>query len=152
MCNNPVLKSPDFNHLFILHIDASDHEAGGVLLQESPDGILHPVSYTSAKFKPHQRAYSTIEKEALSLILALQKYECYLLGASEVLIYTDHNPLTFIDKMKQHNQRLLRWSLYLQQFNIKIRHIKGVDNHIADALSRLSSSSDTSTSKTYYHP
>ncbi|XP_064089975.1 uncharacterized protein LOC135203981 [Macrobrachium nipponense] len=62
--------------------NASDAGAGGVLLQES-DGILHPVSYTSTKFKHHQKSYSTIEKEALSLVLALQKYECYLLGAAE---------------------------------------------------------------------
>ena len=139
LCNNPVLKSPDFNRPFILHIDACDSGAGGILLQESSDGVLHPVSYTSSKFKPHQRAYSTVEKEALSLVLALQKYECYLQGASEISIFTDHNPLVFLDKTKTHNQRLLRWSLYLQQFPLKIHHIKGVDNVMADALSRLSS-------------
>ncbi|XP_068236136.1 uncharacterized protein [Palaemon carinicauda] len=116
--------------------DASDAGAGGVLLQES-DGILHPVSYTSTKFKHHQKSYSTIEKEALSLVLALQKYECYLLGAAEVLVFTDHNPLTFLDKMKSHNQRLLRWSIYLQKFPLQIRHIKGTENIMADALSRL---------------
>ncbi|XP_064088186.1 uncharacterized protein LOC135202611 [Macrobrachium nipponense] len=115
---------------------ASDAGAGGVLLQES-DGILHPVSYTSTKFKHHQKSYSTIEKEALSLVLALQKYECYLLGAAEVLVFTDHNPLTFLDKMKSHNQRLLRWSIYLQKFPLQIRHIRGTENIMADALSRL---------------
>ena len=140
LCNNPVLKSPDFNKPFILHVDASDTGAGGVLLQESPDGMFHPVSYTSSKFKPHQKSYSTIEKEALSLVLALQKYECYLQGAAEVIVFTDHNPLTFLDKMKAHNQRLLRWSLYLQKFPLKINHIKGTKNFMADALSRLSSS------------
>ena len=106
LCNNPVLKSPDFNHPFILQIDASDTGVGGVLLQESPDGMLHPVSYTSSKFKPHQKSHSTIEKEALSLVLALQKYERYLQGAAEVIVFTDHNPLTFLDKMKAHNQHL----------------------------------------------
>ena len=139
LCNNPVLKSPDFNLPFILQTDASDTGAGGVLLQESPDGMLHPVSYTSSKFKTPQKSYSTIEKEALSLVLALQKYECYLQGATEVIVYTDHNPLIFLDKMKAHNQRLLRWSLYLQKFPLEIRHIKGTSNFIADALSRFSS-------------
>ena len=139
LCNNPVLKSPDFNRPFILQIDACDSGAGGVLLQDNPDGVLHPVSYTSSKFKPHQRTYSTIEKEALSLVLALQKYECYLQGASEISVFTDHNPLVFLEKMKSHNQRLLRWSLYLQKFPLKIRHIKGTQNVIADTLSRFSS-------------
>ena len=48
-------------------------------------------------------------------------------------IYTQ---LTFIHKMKNKNQRLLRWSLLLQEYNLDIRHIRGKDNIIPDALSR----------------
>ena len=79
-----------------------------------------------------------MEKEALALILALQHYEVYI-GASEEMtkVYTDHNPLVFIQKMKDKNQRLLRWSLLLQGFNICVKHIKGRDNVVADALSRV---------------
>ena len=55
LCNHPVLQSPDFNTPFILQVDACDVGAGGVLLQEAADGILHPISYTSSKFKPHQK-------------------------------------------------------------------------------------------------
>ena len=81
--------------------------------------------------------YSTVEKECLSLILALQHFEVYLASsAAPNVIFTDHNPLTFIHKMKNKNQRLLRWSLMLQEHNLDIRHIKGKDNIIPDALSR----------------
>ena len=52
------------------------------------------------------------------------------------LVFSDHNPLIFIHKMKNKNQRLLRWSLLLQEYNLDIRHIKGKDNIISDALSR----------------
>ena len=52
------------------------------------------------------------------------------------VIFTDHNQLTFIHKMKNKNQRLLRWSLMLQEHNLDIRHIKGKDDIIPDALSR----------------
>ena len=38
--------------------------------------------------------------------------------------------------MKNRNQRLVRWSLALQEYNLDIEHIKGRDNVIADALSR----------------
>lgn len=51
-------------------------------------------------------------------------------------MYTDHNPLTFLQSLKCPNQRLMRWSLFLQAYALEIRHIKGVDNVIADALSR----------------
>ena len=136
LSSDPVLKSPDFDKTFFLQVDACDLGAGGVLLQESEDGLLHPVSYTSSKFNPHQMAYSTIEKELLSLVLALRKYECYLQGAPKIMVFTDHNPLLFLERTKGHNQRLLRWSIYLQDFNLCIQHIKGKDNFFADALSR----------------
>ena len=133
----PVLAAPKFSLPFALVVDASDLGAGAVLLQESKDGLEHPVCFFSRKFNVHQRAYSTIEKEALALVMALEHFEVYVGGAAQpVAVYTDHNPLTFLDRMCNHNQRLMRWSLILQSFNITIRHIRGRDNVVADALSR----------------
>ena len=83
--------------------------------------------------------YSTVEKECLSMLLALQHFDVYLYSSVHpVVVFTDHNPLTFVHKMKNKNQRLMRWSLELQDHNIVIKHIKGRENLIADALSRVS--------------
>ena len=102
--------TPDFNRPFILTIDASDVGAGAVLMQK--DSADHPLSYFSYKFKASQRNYSTSEKETLSLLLALQHYEFYVSAALFTLIvFTDHNPLVFLNRIKNKNQRLLRWSL-----------------------------------------
>ena len=133
----PVLAAPNFSAPFSLAVDASDLGAGAVLLQEGTDGLKHPLCFFSRKFDCHQRAYSTIEKEALALMLALQHFEVYVGGAAHpVVVYTDHNPLTFLDRMRNHNQRLMRWCLILQGFNISIQHIRGRENVVADALSR----------------
>ena len=135
--NEPVLLAPNFAKEFKLAVDASDTGAGSVLMQEDGNGVDHPVSYFSKKFNKHQKNYSTIEKECLSLILALQHFEVYLTSSpSPIVVFSDHNPLIFIHKMKNKNQRLLRWSLLLQEYNLDIRHIKGKDNIISDALSR----------------
>ena len=132
-----MLKAPNFNCLFKLAVDASDI-AGSVLLQEGENGIDHPVCYFSKKFNKSQMNYSTIEKECLSLILAVQHFEVYLTSSFlPIVVYSDHNPLTFINKMKNNNQRLMRWCLMLQEYNIDIQHIKGKDNIIADTLSRV---------------
>ena len=60
--SSPVLAAPNFDSQFKLAVDASDVAAGGVLLQESKDGVDHPICYFSRKFNKNQRNYSTIEK------------------------------------------------------------------------------------------
>ena len=111
---------------------------GAILLQKDNDtGVLHPVCYYSAKLKPYQRNYSTIELEALSLVMALRKFEVYLhQHPHPIKVFTDHNPITFIKKMAHKNQRILRWALEIQRFNLSLEHIKGKNNVLADPLSR----------------
>lgn len=75
LCSAPVLAAPDFALPFKLEVDASAVVAGAVLLQEDKNSIEHPVCYFSRKFNKHQCNYSTIEKEALALLLALQYFE-----------------------------------------------------------------------------
>ena len=134
---SPVLKSPDYEKPFKLIIDSCDVGTGSVLVQEASDGLDHPVSYFSKKFLKYQKNYSVVEKETLGLVLALEHFDVYL-GSTpfKIKVYTDHNPLTFLKTMKNKNQRLVRWSLALQEYNLEIQHIPGSENVVADALSR----------------
>ena len=134
---SPVLKSPDYEKPFKLIIDSSDVGTGSVLVQEASDGLDHPVSYFSKKFLKYQKNYSVVEKKTLGLVLALEHFDVYL-GSTpfKIKVYTDHNPLTFLKTMKNKNQRLVRWSLALQEYNLEIQHIPGSENVVADALSR----------------
>ena len=89
------------------------------------------------KFNKHQKNYSTVEKECLSLILALQHFEVYLTSSSSpVVVFSNCNPLIFIHKMKNKNQRLVRWCLLSQEYKLDVMHIRGKNNIIPDALSR----------------
>jgi hypothetical protein len=137
LCSAPVLAAPNFFRPFQLEVDASASGAGAVLIQGGEGDVCHPVCYFSVKFKHHQLNYSTIEKETLAMLLALQHFEVYV-GASPspVVVYTDHNPLVFLTQMYNHNQRLMRWALLAQGYNLEIRHKKGTDNVVADAVSR----------------
>ena len=138
LCHAPVLAAPDHSRPFKLEVDASGAGAGAVLLQEDANGVDHPICYFSRKFNKHQMHYSTIEKETLSLLLALQHFEVYLGSSSlPVTVFTDHNPLVFLSRMYNQNQRLMRWALIMQDFNIQIHHKKGSENIIADFLSRV---------------
>lgn len=137
LCNAPVLSAPDFSRPFALEVDASSIGAGAVLIQSDDHGLNHPVGYFSKKFSKCQSRYSTIEQETLALLLALQFFDVYVGSSTEpVVVYTDHNPLVFIHRMYNHNRRLMRWSLFLQNYCLVIHHKKGTNNVFADALSR----------------
>ena len=78
-----------------------------------------PSMLFSQNFDTHQRNYSTCEKEKLVLPLSLQHFDFYLCPTiAPVQVYADLNPTVLISKMRNHNQRLLQWSLALQECNI----------------------------------
>lgn len=130
LCSSPVLAAPCFE------VDASQVGAGAVLLQSDDQGVVRPVSFFSKKFNNYLQNYFVIENEALSLIWALQHFSVYVGVGRPTVVYTDHNPLTFLHSLRCPNQRLMRWALFLQAYNLDIKHIKDADNIIADALSR----------------
>ena len=130
----PVLRNPDFECQFILQTDACNRGYGAVLLQ-SDGKIRHPVIFISKKLLPREQRYSIVEKECLAIVRSCQSLREYLLGR-EFSIETDHFPLQWLNKMKDQNMRLLRWSLILQEYRFSITHISGKTNVLADMLSR----------------
>jgi len=136
LSNAPVLVIADFRKPFFLFIDASNVAVSAILMQVGDDGLYHPVSYYSHKLNAAQKNYSTVERESLALILAARSFRIYLSG--HVIVYSDHEPLSFIGKMATKNSRLLRWSLELAAYDITVCHIKGRANFFADFLSRPS--------------
>jgi len=136
LASQPILRPPNFALPFSLAVDASDVAIGGHLFQVI-DGLEHPICYYSKRLDRHQQRYSTIEKEALALILATRNFSVYF-GSLPVTIYTDHSPLQFIQRMSNYNNKLLRWGIELQQYNFSIVHRAGKSNLIPDILSRPS--------------
>ena len=74
-----------------LSADASSYGLGAVLLQET-NNEWQPVAYGSRTMTETERRYTQIEKEALSLTWAAEKFSMYLLGRS-FHMETDHKPL-----------------------------------------------------------
>ncbi|CAM8919425.1 unnamed protein product [Rhodiola kirilowii] len=131
----PIIQPPRWDLPFELMCDASDYAIGAVLGQRV-DKKLHAIHYTSKVLSGAQLNYTTTEKELLAIVYAFDKFRPYLV-ASKVIVFTDHAAIKYLLAKKDSKPRLIRWILLLQEFDIEIKDKKGVENVVADHLSRL---------------
>ena len=100
------------------------------------------IYYASKTLNEAQRNYTTTEKELLVVVFTLDKFRAYLVW-SFIVVFTDHFALKYLLTKQDAKARLIRWILLLQEFNLQIRNKKGVENVVADHLSRLVISHDS---------
>ena len=134
----PVLGYPDFRLPFILETDASYLGLGAVLSQvQGKTKIV--IAYASRSLKPTERNmqnYSSMKLELVALKWAVtEKFRDLLIGA-EFEVYTDNNPLSYLQTTAKLGATETRWAAALSQFRFKIRYRSGKSNGNADALSR----------------
>lgn len=131
-----ALQASDPSQSYIVQTDASQTGLSCVLVQKGADVLLQPVVFLSEKLLPKKRHLSIVEKECLALVWALAKLCVYLWG-QQLVIQMDRSPLCWLSRVKNSNQKLLRWSLILQDFQFTVIHLFGEANVVADALSRV---------------
>ena len=136
MTTPPILAYPKFDRDFIITTDASGEALSYMLGQLDDEGRETVIAYGGRSLTPAERKYTISELECLALITAMRQYYPYL-ATNKIIAYTDHISLKYLNNLKinHHKGRLARWALYLQGFNLEIRHRKGKWNQ-ADALSR----------------
>ena len=123
-----MLVTPDFSLPFMVHTHASEVGLRAVLSQT---GEEHLVTYISRKLLASERAYSTVEKEALAIKWTLEKLCYYLLGRAYSLV-TDNAPLKWMATAKDTNARVTRWFLALQDYRFQVVHRPGRAHTNAD--------------------
>lgn len=131
MTQAPVLSLPDFKLPFEIETDASGHGIGAVLMQNK-----HPIAFISQALAPKHQGLSTYEKEFLAIVLAVTKWRSYLLG-NHFIIRTDHHSLKFLMEQKMLTPMQQKWLSKLLGFDYEIVYKKGIENKVADALSRV---------------
>jgi hypothetical protein len=124
------------NDQFDLEVDASGFAVGAVLLQKKEDGKRHPVGYYSATLNEAKQNYDIYNLELLAIVKALRNWRPLLAGSPhDIRIFSDHMNLQYWHDPQKISRRVTCEYLELQEFPIKIHHIKGKTNGRADALS-----------------
>ena len=123
-------------HKIFVTTDASDFCSGAILSFGETWETARPVAFDSTTFKGAELNYPVHEKEMLAIIRALKKWRSDLIGVP-FLIYTDHKTLENFHQQRELSRRQARWMEFLSQYDGKIVYVKGDENSVADALSRI---------------
>ena len=91
--------------------DANDF-AIGVVLGQRNDGKPYVIYYARKTLNEAQRNCTTIEKELLAVVFALDKFRAYLIG-SFIVVFTYHSALKYLLTKQDVKERLIRWILLL---------------------------------------
>jgi len=67
--------------------------------------------------------------------MALEQFKPFIEGV-RVQLDIDHRNLTWIQNVKHSSGQLARWAMRLSEFNFYLKYRPGVDDQVADALSR----------------
>jgi len=94
------------------------------------------VCYESRKLNENEQNYVTYDLELKMIIHALKMWRHYLLGRRFVLM-SDHIRLRYLFDQSNLNVRQARWLATISEFDFEIRYIKGKENMVVDALSRI---------------
>jgi RNase H-like domain found in reverse transcriptase len=131
--DSPMLYFIDNNAPIYLMTYASDYGIGGYLYQVIND-TKQLIAFDSNSLTQTQLTWSTIQKEAYAIFFCCAHLD-NLLRDRKFTILTDHKNLTFIKQAS--NPMIVPWHLALRELDFQILFVPGVDNSIADAMSRL---------------
>ncbi len=135
ICSDVVLDGIDYKHKLLLKCDASDVGVGFVLEIDYGDKV-RPAFFGSKTLSPAERKLNTTKKEGLAMTFALTKCADLLWG-EEFTVFTDHKALTYLrDSNNEKDRRVNTLSNLLEEFQCEVKHIKGSENKVSDALSR----------------
>ena len=115
-----------------LHTDACKYGLGAYLFQVI-EGVERPISFFSRSLKGAELNWSTIEQECFGIICAVREFE-HLLKGRHFTIRTDHANLVLMNMSQA--KKVIRWKMELMEYDFDIEHIAGVDNVVADVISR----------------
>ena len=134
LANTTLLVYPNFNKPFHIYTDASDYGLGVVVFQYDDDNIPNPIYFYSKKFNDAQLRYTVVHKEALAAISIFKHLRKMLFGCS-IHLYTDSLNLSYLQTSS--SMKLQRYFMEIVDFHPVIEHVAGVQNVVADFLSRM---------------
>lgn len=120
-----------------MEVDCSGYALGGCFSQINSSGTIRPVAYYSRRLNSAEVNYPIHDKEMLAVVSCLREWQAELQSvAKPFTIFTNHKNLGYFTTKRLLNERQVRYSELLQQFNFNLKWRPGSTNERSDALSR----------------
>ena len=143
LMTEPILMYPDPNHPYVLFTDASKYAWACVFTQEKAHQIegkevkiLHPITYMSGLFHGSQMNWACLTKEAYAIYMSIKKLAYYLEDA-DITLRSEHLSLKKFLAKNTLNSKVNNCAIEISCFHITFEYIKGIQNTLADTMSRL---------------
>ena len=146
MVTTPILVFSDWKFPFHVHVDASSIALGIIFSQPGEGGFDHPIAFANRKLSSAERNYTTMEREGLAMVYALQQFRHYLLGV-HFKMFTDHLALKYLVNKPVLRGNICIWLLLFQEYDFDIIVKPGRLNARPDHLSRLESGEEPTSLK-----
>ena len=133
MTADTELTIPNTKHPFFITVDASLVGLGAAQINEV--NKMKVISYNSRILNTQEQKLSTLDRELLAIVYALQIYEFLIIGSPHpIYIFTDHKPfLHCFAKKANLSPRFYRAQMQLTKFSkLKIIHTSGKNLTVAD--------------------
>lgn len=136
LTTSPIIKGPAWEEPFHIHEDTSNLAIGPVLRQKDENGAMNAIYYVSKNLSQIEINYTTIEKEFLAMVYAINKFRHYN-TSYKVFLHTNHVAIWYLMNKVVVGGRIIRWLLLWQEFDITIVDKPSKDNVVADFLYRI---------------
>jgi hypothetical protein len=121
----PLLFPPDYSRDYFLYLATSDYTIGMVLVQEDDAHDEHVVYYLSRSLTPTEIKYQHVQKLALAVVQAVQRFLHYILSRKTTVISLSHcNPMQHILTRQLLGGKYSKWIFILQEFDLEFDRAK----------------------------
>ena len=100
-------------------MDASSIALGVVLAHLGEGDLDYPITFASRNLSSVEKNYTTIDREGLAMVYALQKFHHYLLGG-HFKMFTYHYALKYLFNKLVLGGKICHWLLLFQEFAFNI--------------------------------
>lgn len=137
LMSNQILYAPEPSQPYYLQTDASVLGISACLFQKDEFDRIKHIAFASRSLNSAERNWSTNRRETAAIVYGFQKYKPLLWGHNNITVLCDHLALTYLFTSSTLNSTLQSYLEILGEFNFSVSHIKGMENILADRLSRL---------------